>query len=93
MKFLVVLSCLGTVNVEPPVADEVLLVEKSSVGTEEAVLDQTVVSVVCTDVEGLTVAVWVCVVPFDLVLAEEGGLGRSHEDGIVLARHSRYILG
>ena len=31
----------GAVEVEPPVADEVVLVEEGSVGTEEAVLGQT----------------------------------------------------
>ena len=31
----------GAVEVEPPVADEVVLVEEGAVGTEEAVLGQT----------------------------------------------------
>ena len=31
----------GAVEVEPPIADEVVLVEEGSVGTEEAVLSQT----------------------------------------------------
>ena len=33
-------SHLRTVDIEPPVTDEVLLIEQSSVRTEEAVLDQ-----------------------------------------------------
>jgi hypothetical protein len=30
---------LGTVHVEPPVADEILLVEQSSVGAQEVILE------------------------------------------------------
>ena len=41
-----------TVDIEPPVTDEVLLVEQSSVGTEEAVLGQSSSSITNTDVEG-----------------------------------------
>ena len=43
----------GAVHVEPPVADEVLLLEESPVGAEEGVLGQTRVAVVGTDVESL----------------------------------------
>ena len=43
--------CQRAVHIEPPVANEVLLVEQSPVGTEEAVLGQTSVSEVGTDVE------------------------------------------
>ena len=54
---------LGTVHVEPPVADEVLLVEERAVGAEEAVLEQGVAAVRGADVEGLTVGICVRVVP------------------------------
>ena len=51
-----------TVNIEPPVTDEVLLVEQSPIGTEEAVLGQSSCSVTGADVEGLTVSLWVSIV-------------------------------
>jgi len=45
----------SAIYVEPPVTDEVLLVEEGAVGTEEAVLDQPGVAVVGADVECLAV--------------------------------------
>ena len=44
---------LTTVNIEPPVTDEVLLVEESSVRAEEAVLQETVSAVTGAHVVGL----------------------------------------
>ena len=41
---------LTAVDVEPPVADEVLLVEERAVGTEEAVLQQAALAVTGTHV-------------------------------------------
>ena len=53
---------LGTVHVEPPVADEVLLVEDRPVGAEEAVGDQATLSVPQgAEMEHLTLGVRVCV--------------------------------
>ena len=52
----------GAVEVEPPVADEVVLVEESTVGTEEAVLGQTSGSVSSADVESLALSLGVSVV-------------------------------
>ena len=45
---------LVTVDIEPPVTDEVLLLKQSSIGAEEAVLGQSVVlpTRTSTDVEG-----------------------------------------
>ena len=48
------MSHLTTVNIEPPVADEVLLVEQGAVGAEEAVLQETVSAVTGAHVVGLT---------------------------------------
>ena len=84
---------LRAVDVEPPVTDEVLLVEKGAVGTEEAVLDEPRVAVICTNVESLAVGLWISIVPFDLGVAEEGGLWRVNKDGVVLAGDTRDILG
>jgi hypothetical protein len=83
----------SAIYVEPPVTDEVLLVEKGAVGTEEAVLDEPRVAVICTDVESLAVRLGVSIVPFDLGVAEEGGLWRVNKDGVVLAGDTRNILG
>ena len=87
------MTYLRTVHIEPPVTDEVLLVKQSSVGTEEAVLDQRVAAVRSTNMESLTVSVCVSVVPFYLVSTGKLGLRRGHEDGIVLSWNSGDILG
>ena len=50
------------VDIEPPVADEVLLVEEGSVGAEERVLEEAAVAVVGAHVEGLTVGLSVGVI-------------------------------
>ena len=49
------LEYLAAVHVEPPVADEVLLVEDGAVGAEEGVLQQAPDPVIGADVEGLTI--------------------------------------
>jgi hypothetical protein len=79
---------LGTVEVEPPVADEVVLVEDGSVGTEEAVLGQTTGSVSGADVEDLALSLGVSVVTsVNLAVTRESRLGNLGVDGIVLSGH------
>ena len=41
----------------------------------------------------MAVRLWVSIVPFDLGVAEEGGLWRVNKDGVVLAGDTRDILG
>ncbi len=50
------------VKVEPPVTDEVVLVEDGSVGAEEAVLGEAALTVSCADMEGLTLGLRVSIV-------------------------------
>ena len=83
---------LGAVHVEPPVADEVLLVEESPVGAEETVLGKVPLAEVDADVEGLTVGLRVSVVSLDLVVADEAGVGGEGEDGVVLAGSAGDVL-
>ena len=45
---------LGTVKVEPPITDKVVLVENSSVGAEERVLGQSSLTISSTNMEDLT---------------------------------------
>ena len=79
----------GAVKVEPPVADEVVLVEESSVGAEEAVLGQTSGAVSSADVESLALGLGVRVVTsIHLTVTSEAGLGDLGEDGVILSRHS-----
>ena len=52
----------GAVKVEPPVTDEVVLVEEGSVGAEEAVLCEATGAVSSADVEGLALSLGVRVV-------------------------------
>ncbi len=44
-KVLLQLSYRGTVNIKPPVTDEVLLVEQSSIGAQERVLDLSTLTI------------------------------------------------
>ena len=83
---------LTAVHIEPPVADEVLLVEQGSVGAEEAVLDQGASAIIATDVESLAVCVLIGVVPFDLLVTVEGGVWGVDEDGVVLPGDAGDVL-
>ena len=87
------LSHLSAIHVEPPVTDEVLLVEKGAVGAEEAVLKKPRIAIICTNMECLAIRFWVSVVPFDSGITEERGLWRVYKDGVVLAGNTRNILG
>ena len=92
-KFLVLLGgnsvSLGAVKVEPPVADEVVLVEDGSVGAQEAVLAQTTLSVGGANVEHLAFGLRVGIVTAgNLAVAREAGLGNVSKDGVVLTGNS-----
>ena len=50
------LLLLGAVQVVPPVADEVLLVEDGSIRTQERVFGETTLAVSGTNVEGLAIS-------------------------------------
>ena len=79
----------GAVEVEPPVADEVVLVEESPVGAEEAVLGQTASSVSSADVEDLALSLGVSVVTsVHLAVTRKSRLGHLGVDGIILSGHS-----
>ena len=79
------LKYLAAVHVEPPVADEVLLVEDGAVGAEEGVLQQAPDPVIGADVEGLAVGLRVSVVALYLVAAGEGGVWRLAEHRVVVS--------
>jgi hypothetical protein len=80
----------GAVKVEPPVTDEVVLVEDGAIGTEEAVLGQTSLAISGTDVEHLALGLGVSVVSsINLSLATESRLRHLGKDGIVLSGDSR----
>jgi hypothetical protein len=53
-----------TVKVEPPVADEVILVEDGSVGAEKAVLDLGALTVSSADVEDLTLGFRISIITY-----------------------------
>ena len=80
----------AAVHIEPPVAGEVLLLEESPVGTEEADLVEVPLALVDTHVEGLAVGLGVGVVAtVHLTSAAEEGGGYTGQQGIVSARDSR----
>ena len=65
----------GAVDVEPPVTDEVLLLEEGAVGAEEGVLGQAAAPVPGADVEGLALGLGVPVVTaVNLPVAHKGAL-------------------
>merc|ERR1712203_610981 len=77
------------VKVEPPVTDEVVLVEEGSVGAEEAVLGEATGAVSSADVEGLALSLGVRVVTsIDLSVTEEARLRDLGIDGVVLSGHA-----
>merc|ERR1719500_1643765 len=81
--------CLSTVEVEPPVADEVVLVEDGSVGAEEAVLGQTSSSISCADMEHLTLRLFIRVIAsINLTVTRKGSFRGFREDRVVLAGDS-----
>lgn len=87
---------MTAVNVEPPVADEVLLVEDGTVGTEERVRGQLAVGpvVVHADMEGLAISLGVRVVTTGSeAVTEERGLGNLGKDGVVIAGGAGDVLG
>ena len=55
----------GAVKVEPPVADEVVLVEDGAVGAEEGVLGKTTLAVSGADVEDLTLSLGISIVAWN----------------------------
>merc|ERR1719341_80499 len=80
------------VEVEPPVADEVLLVEDGSVGAEHAVGLQTSEPVVRADMESLAFCGWVSVVTsLHLTVAAEASGRHLGKDGIVLSGDARDV--
>ena len=80
---------LGAVKVEPPVADEVVLVEHGSVGAEETVLGETSGSVGCADVEDLALSLRVGVVAsVHLTITSKSGLRDLGIDGVIFSGDS-----
>ena len=80
---------LGAVKVEPPVADEVVLVEHGAVGAEEAVLGEAASTVSSADVEDLALGLGVSVVAsVHLAITSKSGLRDLGIDGVILSGDS-----
>ena len=77
---------LRAVHIKPPVTDEILLVEESTIRTQEAVLGQITSTKVSTNVEGLTLSFWVSIVSLYKAITQETGFWRSSKDGIIFSR-------
>jgi len=71
---------LRAVHIEPPVTDEVLLVEEGPVRAEEAVLYQGATAIIPTDVESLAVCVLISIVTLYLLVTVEPSIGGSDEN-------------
>jgi len=92
---------LGAVKVEPPVADEVVLVEDGAVGAEEAILGEAALSVSGANVENLALSLGIGVVSsVHLSVAGESGFGGFGVDGVVftgdagnsLLQHGKVVI-
>jgi len=78
---------LGAVKVEPPVTDEIVLVEDGTVGAEETVLGKTTLAVGCANVEHLALSLRIGVIPtVHLTVTSESGLRCFGVDGVVFTR-------
>lgn len=53
---------LGTVYIEPPVTDEIFLVEDSSIGAEEGILSKVTLQISGANVEGLAFGLRISIV-------------------------------
>merc|ERR1719228_1978404 len=56
----------GAVKVEPPITDEIVLVEECSIRTEEAVLGKTSSSISCANMECLTFSLGISIVTWKI---------------------------
>ena len=54
--------CFGTIKIEPPITDEIILVEYSSIGAEERVLSKSSLTISSTDVKYLAVSFGISIV-------------------------------
>ena len=77
---------LRAVHIEPPVTDEVLLVEESPIRTEEAVLGQVIATKISTNMKSLALCLWVSIVTLYEAITQETCVRRAGVDGVVLAR-------
>merc|ERR1719397_765519 len=81
---------LGTVKVEPPVADEVVLVEDGSVGAEEAVLGEATSAIGRANVEDLALRLGVGIVSsVNLSVTGKARLGDLGIDWVIFSGDSR----
>jgi len=92
---------LGAVKVEPPVTDEVVLVEDGSVGAEETVLGKTTLAVGCANVEHLALSLGVGIIStVHLTVTGKSGLRCFGIDGVVftgdtgnsLLQHGKVVI-
>ena len=85
--------CQGAVNIEPPVANEILLVHQSPIGAEEAELVKAAVAVAAADVEGLALSLWASAVSaLHLAITGETGVRNLGEYRVILSGNSRNRL-
>ena len=80
---------LWTVNIEPPVTDEILLVKHCSIGTQETVLDEALLTITCTNMIGLTSWLLICIVSWHVSITNKSGLWGTWEYWIVISRFAR----
>ena len=80
----------SAVKVEPPVTDEVVLVEDGSVGAEEAVLGKTSSTISSADVEHLALGFWISIVSsINLSITRKSGFWDLGIDWIIFSGYSR----
>ena len=80
---------LRTVHIEPPVTDEVLLVEKCSIRTEKAVLGQVFTTKISTNMKSLALSLRVSIISLYEAITQETSVRRAGIYGIVFTRGPR----
>ena len=71
-------KCL-TLSIEPPVTDEIVLVEQCTTWSEEAVLGQTSSSISCANMKCLAFILWVSIATFiNLTITDKSSIKSEH---------------
>ena len=79
----------GAVKIEPPVTDEIVLVEECTIRTEEAVLGQTSSSISCANMECLALSLGVSIVTsIHLAFTAESRFRNLSIDRVVFSGHA-----
>ena len=84
---------LRAVNIEPPITDEILLVEESSIRTQKAVLGQVITTKICTNMKSLALSFWISIVTLYVAITDETGFWGCGVYRVIFTRGARDGVG